>query len=57
LLVFGKRAGEFAAAFAKSQHESIDATQADAAVRRALEPFERDASGEGPSRSSTRCRI
>jgi succinate dehydrogenase / fumarate reductase flavoprotein subunit len=49
LLVFGKRAGEFAATFAKSHaQESIDATQADAAVRRALEPFERDASGEGP---------
>jgi succinate dehydrogenase / fumarate reductase, flavoprotein subunit len=49
LLVFGKRAGEFAATFAKAHaQESIDATQADAAVRRALEPFERDASGEGP---------
>ncbi len=49
LLVFGKRAGEFAAAFAKEhRQESIDARQADDAVRRALEPFERDASGEGP---------
>ncbi len=49
LLVFGKRAGEFAAAFAKEhRQESIDAGQADDAVRRALEPFERDVSGEGP---------
>jgi succinate dehydrogenase / fumarate reductase flavoprotein subunit len=49
LLVFGKRAGEFAAAFAKeNRQESIDAAQADQAVRRALEPFDRGASGEGP---------
>ena len=49
LLVFGKRAGEFAAAFAReNRQESIDAGQAEAAVRRALEPFEREASGEGP---------
>jgi succinate dehydrogenase / fumarate reductase, flavoprotein subunit len=43
LLVLGKRAGEFAAAFAR-QHRgrpaSIDRAQADAATRRALEPFE-----------------
>ena len=49
LLVFGKRAGEFAAAFAKEHsQESIDTGQADEAVRRALEPFDRDPSGEGP---------
>jgi succinate dehydrogenase / fumarate reductase flavoprotein subunit len=49
LLVFGKRAGEFAAAFAKEHgQESIDTEQADEAVRRALEPFDRDPSGEGP---------
>jgi succinate dehydrogenase flavoprotein subunit len=49
LLVFGKRAGEFAAAFAKEHgQESIDPGQADEAVRRALEPFDRDPSGEGP---------
>src|SRR5262245_13043675 len=49
LLVFGKRAGEFAAAFAKEhRQEPIDAAQADQAVRRALEPFDRGASGEGP---------
>jgi succinate dehydrogenase / fumarate reductase flavoprotein subunit len=49
LLVFGKRAGEFAAVFAKEHgQESIDTRQADEAVRRALEPFDRDPSGEGP---------
>ena len=52
LLVFGKRAGEFAAKFAKEPTrpparfplEQVDA----AAARRALEPFERGASGENP---------
>src|SRR5688572_5984807 len=49
LLVFGKRAGEFAAKFAKENgQEAVDGRQADEAVRRALEPFEREASGEGP---------
>src|SRR5262249_15014883 len=49
LLVFGKRAGEFAAKYAAShQAGTIDTSQADEAARLALEPFERGASGEGP---------
>ena len=49
LLVFGKRAGEFAAKFAaENRQDSIDPRQADEAARRAVEPFERDPSGEGP---------
>jgi succinate dehydrogenase / fumarate reductase flavoprotein subunit len=42
LLVFGKRAGEYAAAFAKERAAgAIDTGQIEAATRRALEPFER----------------
>ena len=42
LLVFGKRAGEFAAKFAKeNQHGSIEREKIDAVVREALAPFER----------------
>ena len=50
LLVFGKRAGEFAARFAREQSRGrIDATAVEAATREALAPFERRASsGEGP---------
>src|SRR5437762_104357 len=49
LLVFGKRAGEFAAKFAKEQAEgTIDAGQIDEAARRTLEPFSRGSSGENP---------
>src|SRR5262249_40146468 len=49
LLVFGKRAGEFAAKYAKEQQAgAIDAGQVDDAARAALEPVERGASGEGP---------
>src|ERR1700681_3632565 len=49
LLVFGKRAGEFAAAFARSRKAgAIDPQQVDEAARRAVEPFERSAQGEGP---------
>jgi succinate dehydrogenase / fumarate reductase flavoprotein subunit len=49
LVVFGKRAGEHAAAFAKANGATrIDDGQVDAAVRRALGPFERGASGENP---------
>jgi succinate dehydrogenase / fumarate reductase flavoprotein subunit len=49
LLVFGKRAGEFAAAFARKEAPAaVDARQADEAARRALEPFERGPGGEGP---------
>jgi succinate dehydrogenase flavoprotein subunit len=48
LLVFGKRAGEFAAKFAKdNQHGRTDPDQIDAAAREALTPFERT-NGENP---------
>jgi succinate dehydrogenase / fumarate reductase flavoprotein subunit len=50
LLVFGKRAGEHAAAFARTHGAvAVDSSDADDAARRALEPFDRYASeGEGP---------
>ncbi|MDB4873656.1 MAG: fumarate reductase/succinate dehydrogenase flavoprotein domain protein [Gemmatimonadetes bacterium] len=49
LIVFGKRAGEHAAKFAKSNGTvSIDSAAVDAAARRALAPFDRAASAEGP---------
>jgi succinate dehydrogenase / fumarate reductase flavoprotein subunit len=42
LLVFGKRAGEFAAKFARdNQHGRIDADQIDVVARQALTPFDR----------------
>src|SRR6266480_593066 len=48
LLVFGKRAGEFAAKFAKEhQPGRIDYDKIDTVVREALAPFERS-SGENP---------
>jgi succinate dehydrogenase / fumarate reductase flavoprotein subunit len=48
LIVFGKRAGEYAAKFARSNgNASVGAGQADAAARAALAPFERSAN-EGP---------
>ncbi|MGI8480670.1 MAG: fumarate reductase/succinate dehydrogenase flavoprotein subunit [Chthoniobacterales bacterium] len=48
LLVFGKRAGEFAAKFAEeNQLGSFDAAQVDAAARDALEPFDRAANAQG----------
>jgi succinate dehydrogenase / fumarate reductase flavoprotein subunit len=48
LLVFGKRAGEYAARFARANNDTrVDVNQAAAAERRALEPFERK-DGEGP---------
>jgi succinate dehydrogenase / fumarate reductase, flavoprotein subunit len=48
LIVFGKRAGEYAAQFAKENGQgSIDNAQIEAEARRALEPFERDG-GENP---------
>jgi succinate dehydrogenase / fumarate reductase flavoprotein subunit len=48
LLVFGKRAGEFAARFATEQrHGRIDEAQVEEAAGRALAPFERPAAGEG----------
>jgi succinate dehydrogenase flavoprotein subunit len=49
LLVFGKRAGEFAAKHARSGGGgAIEQRQVEAAAREALEPFERGARGEGP---------
>jgi succinate dehydrogenase / fumarate reductase flavoprotein subunit len=49
LIVFGKRAGEFASKFAKEHGAaSIDERQVDAAAARALAPFERGPSGENP---------
>ena len=49
ILVFGKRAGEYAAKFAKTQKAgTIDTGQVDEAARRALEPFDRGPAGEGP---------
>lgn len=48
LIVFGKRAGEYAAQFAKENgHGSLDATQVEAEAKRALEPFDREG-GENP---------
>jgi succinate dehydrogenase / fumarate reductase flavoprotein subunit len=49
LLVFGRRAGHYAARFA-SEHGRANpsASEADAAVRRALEPFDRAGSAEAP---------
>jgi succinate dehydrogenase / fumarate reductase, flavoprotein subunit len=49
LVVFGKRAGEHAAAFAKSNGAGrIDDAQVAAAEKLALAPFERGTSGENP---------
>jgi len=48
LLVFGKRAGEYAACFAKEHPAvSVNPDEVEAAARQALAPFERE-SGEGP---------
>ena len=48
LLVFGKRAGEFAATFAReNQHGQIKTNEIDAVARVALAPFERS-DGENP---------
>lgn len=49
LLVFGKRAGEHAAIFAKQNGSvSVDANQLDAAAKNALAPFERGPEAENP---------
>ena len=49
LLVFGKRAGEHAARFARDHGEAgVDPAAVEAATRLALEPFERGAGVEGP---------
>jgi len=48
LIVFGKRAGEYAAVFAKENgHGTIDNVEVSRVTREALEPFERDG-GENP---------
>jgi succinate dehydrogenase / fumarate reductase flavoprotein subunit len=48
LLVFGKRAGEFAAAFARGHRlAEVDVTEVDHAIRSALAPFERGPSADG----------
>jgi succinate dehydrogenase / fumarate reductase flavoprotein subunit len=49
IIVFGKRAGEFAAKYASANKAgAIDSAHVEAAARRALEPFERGAEHEGP---------
>src|SRR6187402_2203734 len=49
LVVFGKRAGEFAAEFAKKNAAGrINEADVDAAMKRALEPFDRGNGGENP---------
>ena len=49
LLVFGMRAGRYAAEFAARQSSGkVDTQQADAIVRAALEPFNRQGGAEGP---------
>ena len=48
LLVFGKRAGDFAAAFAQTHRlGELDLAEVDDAIRSALAPFERGASDDG----------
>jgi succinate dehydrogenase / fumarate reductase flavoprotein subunit len=49
LLVFGKRAGEYAAKFAKENGAGrVNRAEVDAAAKAALAPFERGAAGENP---------
>jgi succinate dehydrogenase / fumarate reductase, flavoprotein subunit len=49
LIVFGKRAGEYAAAQAKTQAApKIDDGAIDAAMKKSLEPFDRGSSAENP---------
>jgi succinate dehydrogenase / fumarate reductase flavoprotein subunit len=49
IIVFGKRAGQYAATFAKAQRPgAIDSRQIDEAASKALEPFERGPEGQGP---------
>src|SRR5437868_11889982 len=48
LVVFGKRAGEYAAKFAKeNSHGKVSKAQIDEVARQALEPFDRGGSGQG----------
>jgi len=49
LIVFGQRAGEYAAKFARANPKyTADAKQADDAARAALAPFDRPAQADGP---------
>jgi succinate dehydrogenase / fumarate reductase flavoprotein subunit len=49
LLVFGKRAGEYAARFARTERPpSLDDAEIDVAARAALAPFENGSTGEPP---------
>jgi len=49
IIVFGKRAGEFAAKYAKTVRTAEpDTEQIESAARWALEPFDRGTTGEGP---------
>src|SRR5260370_37531102 len=49
LLVFGKRAGEFAAEFAKHNGATtVDQTEVETVTKAALEPFDRGPAGENP---------
>ncbi len=49
LIVFGKRAGEYAAQYAKKEKPpALDARQVDAAVKWSLGPFDRPADASGP---------
>ena len=49
LLVFGQRAGKYAAEFAReNENGTIDDGQIEAAVRETLAPFDRENSGENP---------
>src|SRR5678809_627263 len=49
LLVFGQRAGEYAAKFARENGAGkLDNAQVDEAAKAALAPFERGAAGENP---------
>jgi succinate dehydrogenase / fumarate reductase flavoprotein subunit len=49
IVVFGKRAGEYAAIYAK-EHQAVEPSEAqiDKFSREALAPFDRDGNGEGP---------
>src|SRR4051812_15081590 len=49
LLVFGKRAGEFAAKYAKENKSgNVDTRQLEESSRRTLDPFQRGSQGENP---------
>jgi succinate dehydrogenase / fumarate reductase flavoprotein subunit len=51
LIVFGKRAGEYAAEFARTNGQAhVDPAAVDRAIGVSLEPFERGESGENPYR-------